>query len=288
MVAHFVRQALAPHAYPAQGTSVPAWQEPPVPQRPANVATPPVQLSVPHTVPAGYLRQPPDPSQAPSPAQLVAPSSLHCMSGSWPAGTFVQVPALEGSAHDLQVPVHAVLQQTPCSHSPELHSGSLPHVAPMGFFPQLPWMQLLPAMQSASIVQVVPHCPLLSHWNGAQEVLVALSQVPLPSQRPAVINIPFLHPAAWQMVPVEYFWHAPAPSHWPVFPQLGGPFVGAHPARVRAHVGGHARPHVAGGGARITGIRAGAVAADAVRAMSRAAVCILGAGHTDGRTRRRP
>src|SRR4051812_2431442 len=78
-------------------------------------------------------------------------------------------------------------------------------------------------MQSASTAQVVPHCPLLSHWKGAQEVLVALSQVPLPSHRPAVINMPFLHPAAWQMVPVEYFWQAPAPSHWPVLPQLGAP-----------------------------------------------------------------
>ena len=109
-----------------------------MPQRPASVATPPVQLSAPQTVPDAYLRQAPAPSQVPSPPQVVAPSSLHCMRGSWPAGTFVQVPALEGSAHDLHVPVHAVLQQTPCSHIPELHSGSLPHVAPMGFFPQLP------------------------------------------------------------------------------------------------------------------------------------------------------
>jgi hypothetical protein len=195
-----------------------------VPQRPASVPTPAVQLSVPHTVPEAYFSQAPEPSHVPSPPQVIIPSSVHCMSGSWPAGTLVQVPALDGSAHDLQLPVQAVEQQTPCAQVPELHSTSLPQVAPTGFLPQLPWLlQVLGAMQSVSSPQVVLHCPFVSHWKGAQVVLVAPAQVPVPSQRPAVMSMPSEHPGCWQMVPTEYFWQAPAPSHWPVVPQLATP-----------------------------------------------------------------
>jgi hypothetical protein len=184
---------------------VPAWQVLPVPQRPATVPTPAVQLSAPHIVPEGYFRQAPLPSQVPSPPQLIAPSSVHCMSGSWLAGTLVQVPALDDSAHDLQVPEQAVAQQTPWAQKPELHSTSLPQVAPTGFLPQLPRLQVLGAMQSVSEMQVVRHWPVESHWKGAHEVLSAPTQVPIPSQRPAVMSRPSLQPGCWQMVPAEYF-----------------------------------------------------------------------------------
>ena len=49
----------------------------------------------------------------------------------------MQVPALDGNAHDLQVPVQAVEQQIPWAQKPELHSTSLPQVPPTGFLPQL-------------------------------------------------------------------------------------------------------------------------------------------------------
>jgi hypothetical protein len=104
-----------------------------------------------------------------------------------------------------------------------LHSVPSPQVAPTGFLPQLPRLQVVGAMQSLSPVHVVRHCPFVSHWNGAHDVLVAPAQVPAPSQRPAVMSMPSEQPACWQMAPTEYFWQAPAPSHWPVLPQLAAP-----------------------------------------------------------------
>jgi hypothetical protein len=85
---------------------------------------------------------------------------VHWLRGSWPAGTDEQVPSVPVSAHDRQVPVHAVPQQIPCSQNPELHSPAAAQVAPIGFLPQLPVMQVLGALQSPLTVQVVRQVPL--------------------------------------------------------------------------------------------------------------------------------
>ena len=77
------------------------------------------------------------------------------------------MPALPGNAQDRQVPVQVVPQQTPCSHMPELHSAALPQVAPIGFLPQLPFMQLFGAMQSPSFAQITKHLPSVPQLNGA-------------------------------------------------------------------------------------------------------------------------
>jgi hypothetical protein len=82
----------------------------------------------------------------------VAPWSPHWSSGSWPAGTVEQVPPVPVSAHDMQVPVHAVRQQTPCAQKPLLHSVPAPQDAPSGFSPQLDAVQTLPVVQSADVV----------------------------------------------------------------------------------------------------------------------------------------
>ena len=100
------------------------------------------------------------PSQAPSSPQVDAACIVHCSSGSWPAGTAVQLPRAVDSAQDRQVPVQSDEQQTPWEQNVELHSVPLPQLPPSGFFPQLPPMQVLGAMQSASVVQVVRHWPL--------------------------------------------------------------------------------------------------------------------------------
>ena len=63
------------------------------------------------------------------------------------------------SAHDRQVPVHAVPQQIPCSQNPELHSPAAAQVAPIGFLPQLPVRQVLGALQSPSPPQVMRQVP---------------------------------------------------------------------------------------------------------------------------------
>ena len=115
----------------------------------------------------------------------------------------MQVPALPESAHDLHVPEQAVEQQTPCAQIPELHSTPSPHVAPSGFFPQLPMTQVLGATQFASAVHVVRHWPLSPHMNGAHDWLAAAAHVPMPSHRPADCSDDPAHPACWQIVPAE-------------------------------------------------------------------------------------
>jgi len=77
------------------------------------------------------------------------------LSGSAPTLTNAQVPALPASAHERQVPVQLELQQTPCWHRPEAHSTAPVHAVPSGFFVHWPALQMLGAMQSALVEQVV-------------------------------------------------------------------------------------------------------------------------------------
>ena len=107
----------------------------------------------------------------------------------------MQVPALPATAHDLQVPVQAVEQQTPWAQMPELQSPLAPQLAPGGSLPQLPDTQKLPAAQSLFVAQVVLHCPAAPHMNGAQDWLGGAAQAPLPSQRPANASVYPVHPA---------------------------------------------------------------------------------------------
>jgi hypothetical protein len=120
----------------------------------------PTQVAVAQTVPVAYRRQPPLPSHMPSVPQLVAPLSAHWFRGSAPTGTGVQVPAVPVSAHDRQVPVQLELQQTPCWQSPDAHSVPPAQVTPSGFFVHWPALQMLGAMQSVFVEQVVGQVPL--------------------------------------------------------------------------------------------------------------------------------
>jgi hypothetical protein len=73
----------------------------------------------------------------------------------------MQVPALPVIAHDLQVPVQVVAQQTPCAQWSDLQSVSTPQLAPGGLGPQLPAVQKLPVpVQSASEEQIVLQDPV--------------------------------------------------------------------------------------------------------------------------------
>jgi hypothetical protein len=104
-------------------------------------------------------------------------------------------PALPPTAHDLQSPSQAVMQQVPCAQAPELQSSSAEQPAPIGFLPQLPFTQLFPGVQSVSAVQLCLHCPLGPQTYGAHDRAGVLTQVPLPSQRPAKVSDDPLHPA---------------------------------------------------------------------------------------------
>ena len=59
------------------------------------------------------------------------------------------MPPVPVSAQDMQVPVQAVWQQTPCAQMPLPQSVPAVQAAPSAFLPQLPPLQTFPAEQSA-------------------------------------------------------------------------------------------------------------------------------------------
>ena len=105
--------------------------------------------------------------------QLAAPLSMHWLSGSCPTAAKVQVPALPASAHERQVPVQLELQQTPCWQRPEAHSTPPVQVVPSGFFVHWPALQMLGAVQSAAVEQVVRQVPLGPQAKAPHEIGVA-------------------------------------------------------------------------------------------------------------------
>jgi hypothetical protein len=64
----------------------------------------------------------------------------------------VHVPVVPVSAQDMQVPVQAALQQTPCAQKPVVHWDALSHPAPFGRR-QSPLLQVNPEGQCAATVQ---------------------------------------------------------------------------------------------------------------------------------------
>jgi hypothetical protein len=62
-------------------------------------------------------------------------------------------------AHELQVPVQALLQQKPCAQNPELHMAAEVQAEPIASLPQLVPVQLAGEVQSALVEQVVLHAP---------------------------------------------------------------------------------------------------------------------------------
>ncbi len=121
----------------------------------------------------------PVPSHRPFVPQLVPPASVHWVAGvgAVAAGTGEQVPALPLTAHDMQVPVQALVQQTPCWQKPLAHSAAVVHAVPGVFSVQTPTLQMYGDTQSA-----------LAEQDDLQAV--ALPQVRFPEQGPAV--------TAWQ------------------------------------------------------------------------------------------
>ena len=72
----------------------------PAAQRNASVSVEPLHDGCLHTMPVGYLRHAPLPSQVPSKPQLALPSSAQSSRGSVPTSASKQVPTLPGSAHE--------------------------------------------------------------------------------------------------------------------------------------------------------------------------------------------
>ena len=91
---------------------------------------------------------------------------LPCGSGARSA-TAVQVPADAVRSQAMHAPVHAVSQQTPWAHKPEVQSLPVAHSAPRGLRPQDPLMQNSPVAHSALVLHEVKQMSPL-HAKGLQ------------------------------------------------------------------------------------------------------------------------
>jgi hypothetical protein len=63
-----------------------------------------------------------------------------------PAGTGAHVPALPGTSHFWQVPLQALLQQTPSTQKPDPHSSAQLQRSPMPFLSTTAWLHELGAI----------------------------------------------------------------------------------------------------------------------------------------------
>ena len=95
----------------------------------------------------------------------------------------------------MQVPVQALLQQTPCAQKPDAHAEATVQGAPGGDLPQLLLTQELGETQSVFAEQVVLHAPA-AHPNGSHMTVVAVRQIPAPSQVRTWVNVEPLQDAA--------------------------------------------------------------------------------------------
>ena len=104
-----------------------------------------------------------------------------------PVALLVQVPREAMSPHDLQMPVHSVWQQKPCSQNPDRHSSGPKHAAPGALRPQVPLVQTAGDLQSASAVHDGLHA-FPPHWYGKQSVAAGVTQAPAPLQVDSAVN----------------------------------------------------------------------------------------------------
>jgi hypothetical protein len=134
------------------------------------------------------------------------------------------------SAQDLQTPVHADSQQTPCSQKVERHSSFLRQTAPFGLRPHDPFMQTAGDWHWASAVHDGRHASA-PQVNGKQAFAGGVTQVPAPSQADSGVAccVAAGQLAARQAVPVPHFWHSPA-SHFPFLPQVDASCIAHRPA----------------------------------------------------------
>jgi hypothetical protein len=108
------------------------------------------QVAAAQGVPCGYFWQAPA-SHMPFVRQVAPPWATQVPEGSGaPVATSAHWPIEVASAHERQVPVHPVAQQTPCAQKVEAHSLPTEQKAPTGFFPHELAVHALGATQSLS------------------------------------------------------------------------------------------------------------------------------------------
>ena len=118
----------------------------------------------------------------------------------------LHVPRDAVSAHDLQTPVHADSQQTPCSQKLERHSSFLRQTAPFGLRPQDPFMHTAGDWHWLSAVHDGRQAPA-PQVNGKQAFAAGVTQVPAPLQvdRGVACWVDAGHVAALHGVPEPHF-----------------------------------------------------------------------------------
>jgi hypothetical protein len=174
--------------------------------------------------------------QAVALAPLQAPAHVACVpvqAGREPRGvpvTVVQVPTLPPSLHDWHWPPHALLQQTPSTQAPLVHSEAAAHAKPFVF---VGWQapvrsQYLPAPQVAEPgVQAPAHFVASAHMFEAQSVGVGVVQA-LLLHVDAAVTLPLAQLLAGQILPhvpqfapsAARFLHTPLHDVWPAGQQM--------------------------------------------------------------------
>jgi hypothetical protein len=217
---------LVPHRNGAHGCVVPATHVPVPLHSEASFCVDPVHEPAAHEVPLAYKRQAPAPLHDPSVPHEEAPRSAHWLSGSWPAGTFEQTPAVPARLHAWHGPGQALSQQRPCSQAPVAHSAALAHAAPPLFFMHVPPMQESFIAQSVATAHVVVQA-VGPQMNGVHACTAPGTQTPAPSHFAVARSEAAVHVGGEQVVPDRYLRQAPAPSHVPSSPQVSEP-LSAH------------------------------------------------------------
>jgi hypothetical protein len=128
------------HSKGSQSVVVPAWHIPLPSHCRSLTRTRPMQLAATHTVPAGWLRQPPAPSQWPSVPQEAGPS-VGQRESAVPSAVAVHSPAEPVILQLRHRPQLAASQHTPSVQNPLAHSAlamAPEQVAPSGLRWQIP------------------------------------------------------------------------------------------------------------------------------------------------------
>jgi hypothetical protein len=237
-----VRHAAVPlQANPPHGIGVAAGRQTP---RPSHVrAGVSAGLVPPHTwaahcVPVANLRQAPRPSQNPSLAQVAAPWFWQPPCGSRaPFATGLQVPRVAVRLHDWHVPLQAVLQQTPCAQTPDMHSLPTAHARPLTLSAHAPLVHKAGDAQSALLAQVFLQTPVPQR-NGKHDVAPGVVHRPAPSHVDVGVNavVAAGQVESLQAVPLTNLWQAPA-SQRPLFAQVAAPWFTQIPVGSGSPVG---------------------------------------------------
>lgn len=137
---------------------------------------------------------------------------------------FWQLPVASHALHAPQPAAGAVQQKLSVQVRPAAHCSVEAQVAPAGFLPQTLPTHVLGATQSVLDAQVWLQALFGAlHKNGPHELDEPPTlQFPAPSQVFASVTVAVFagHDGPWHCVPATHFWHAPLPSHLPLFPQL--------------------------------------------------------------------